>query len=117
MSDSIFVRGIRAEGRHGLESEGERNAPQTFIVDIELRVDLRSAAAADTLDKAIDYREISRATRAVIERESFELVEALADAIAHRILTLGGDSVRVRISKPNAAAWMRVGEVAVVVER
>lgn len=114
-SDAIVVRGIRAEGRHGLE--GERDLPQPFVVDVEIRGDLSGAAAADRLDATIDYAEVACEVRDVIEGESHELVEAIADAIAARILKLGAGSVRVSVSKPRAAQALGVDEVAVVVER
>lgn len=117
MSDLIVVRGIRAEGRHGLASAGERSLPQPFVVDVELRTDLAPAAAADRLEGAIDYDDVAREVRGVVEAESFELIETLAEAIAARVLGMGAEGVRVRVSKPRAAEAMGVDEVAVVVDR
>lgn len=115
MTDAIVVEGIRAEGRHGLP--GERDVPQPFVVDVELRYGLRSAAAADRLDETIDYGAITCEVRDVIESRSFELIETLAEAIGERLGAFGPDSVRVRVSKPRAAEALGVDEVAVVVER
>lgn len=117
MSDAIIVRGVRAEGRHGLRDLGERDNPQPFVVDVELRGDWSAAAESDSIDDALDYREVVRTVREVVEGESFELVETLADAIARALLELSPDSVRVRVSKPKVAALMGIDEVAVVVER
>ena len=117
MNDAIVVRGIRAEGRHGIEADGERDNAQTFIVDVELRRDLRPAAEADDLGATVDYIEVAKAVREVVEQESFELLESLANAIAMRVATLGGSSVHVKVSKPNAATMAGVEEIAVVVER
>jgi len=117
MSDTIVVRGIRAQGRHGLAAIGEREHPQPFVVDVELRRDLRPAAAADDLAATVDYVKIAKAVRSVVEDESFELVEALADGVARRVLELGADSVRVKVAKPRSAALVGVDEIAVVVER
>ena len=115
MSDAIVVQGIRAEGRHGLP--GERDLPQPFVADVELRYSLKAAAAADRIDETIDYGAISCEVRDVIESQSFELIETLAYAIAERLGAFGADSVRVRVSKPRAADALGVAEVAVVVER
>lgn len=117
MPDAVVVRGIEAQGRHGLESAGERESLQPFVVDVELRTDIVLAAAADRLEKTIDYVDVVRAVRRVIETESFELIETLAETIAARLLVMGAEGVRVRVSKPQVAASMRVDEVAVVVER
>lgn len=115
MSDAIVVHGIRADGRHGLP--GERDVPQLFVADVELRYGLKAAAAADRIDETIDYGAIACEVRDVIESQSFELIEALAYAILERLSAFGPDSVRVRVSKPRAAEALGVDEVAVVVER
>jgi dihydroneopterin aldolase len=117
VTDAILVRGIAADGRHGLRATGERDRPQPFVVDVELRGDLQSAAEADSLDATVDYVELASTVRYVIEVESFELVESLAVAIAAAVLELGGDTVRVRVTKPRSAELINVAEVAVVVER
>lgn len=115
MSDAIVVTGITAEGRHGLP--GERDVPQPFVVDVELRYGLSAAAAADRLNETIDYGAIACSVREVIESRSFELIETVAETIAAELKIFGADSVRVRVSKPKAAEALGVGEVAVVIER
>lgn len=115
MSDAIVVRGIRAEGKHGLE--GERDTPQPFVVDVEVLGDLAPAAAADSLDATIDYGMIANEVRSVITDESYELVEALAEAVAARVISLGANAVRVRVSKPRSAKLLDVEEIAICVER
>jgi dihydroneopterin aldolase len=115
MSDAIVVRGIEAEGCHGLP--GERDNPQPFIADVEVLGDLGAAASADEIGATIDYAAISSEVRDVIMNDSYELVEALADAIAARVIALGANSVRVRVSKPRSARLLGVKEIAVVVER
>lgn len=113
--DRIEVRGVRAHGRHGFEHELHHAQP--FVVDADLEVDTMSAVAADDLEKTVDYALVIQEVRRVVEQESFSLVESLADAIAQRLLAFGASSVRVRVSKPQAALSLGVGEVAVTVER
>lgn len=115
MTDAIVVNGIRAEGRHGLP--GERDVAQPFVADVELRYGLRAAAAADRIDETIDYGAIACEVRDVIESRSFELIEALAEAIAERLSVFGADSLLVKVSKPRAAEALGVDEVAVIIER
>src|SRR5687767_9947113 len=100
---------------HGLA--GERDHPQPFIVDVEVLGDLAGAAAADRIDETIDYGVIAREVRDVVMNESFELVEALAEAIAARVISLGADGARVKVSKPRSARLLSVDEIAIVVER
>lgn len=115
MPDAIVVRGIEAQGRHGLP--GERDNPQPFVADVEIIGDLAPAAAADSIDATIDYATVAEEVREVIVNESYELLEALADAIAARVISIGANSVRVRVSKPRSARLLGVEQIAVVVER
>jgi dihydroneopterin aldolase len=112
--DRIFVRGIRADGCHGLRDLGEREQPQTFVVDVELRI---PHPTADDIASTLDYRDVARTIRDVIEKESFELVETIAETIADRMLGLGAQGAFVRVVKPDIAKLMDVGEIGVVVER
>ena len=115
MTDTIVIRGITADGMHGLA--GEREHPQSFIVDVEILGDLSDAAAANEIGATIDYAAVSREVRDVVMNDTYELIEALADAIAVRVISLGANSVRVRVSKPRAAKALGVDEIAVVIER
>lgn len=115
MTDAIVVRGILAEGMHGIA--GERDHPQSFVADVEIFGDLSDAAAANNIASTIDYALVSREVRDVIMNDSYELIEALAEAIAARVIALGANSVRVRVSKPRAARALGVDEVAVIIER
>ena len=115
MTDAIVVRGIRAEGRHGLQEE--RDLPQPFVVDVEIFGHVGAAAAVDKLDATIDYSVVTCEVRQVVESRSFELLETLTEAIAVQLLSIGAGSVRVRVSKPRAAEALGVDEIAVVVER
>ena len=117
MKDCIVVTGIKAEGKHGISSDGERDKPQPFDVDAEVYVDLKPVANADQLDETIDYVTIAQTVRSVIEERSFELLETLADAIATEVLALGADSVRIRVRKPRAAENAGVQDISIVVER
>jgi dihydroneopterin aldolase len=115
MADSIVVRGITADGMHGLE--GERDNPQPFVVDIEIPGDLTPAAAADSIESTIDYGVIVQEVRDVIMNESYELIEALGEAIAWRVRKLGAKNVRVKVAKPRSARLLSVDEIAIVIER
>lgn len=116
MPDRIVVRGVRAYGHHGA-LPGEREHRQAFDVDVDVFADLDEAVAGDDLAKTVDYALIASEVRRVVEDTSFALVESLADAIARRVLELGGSRVRVRVDKPGAALAARASRVGVEVER
>src|SRR5438876_7472339 len=81
----LFLSGIRASGRHGA-NEGERDAPQEFVLDLDVEVE----PSGDRLDATADYRRLVSTARFVVEQESFELLESLAEAVAGRVAALPG---------------------------
>ena len=81
MTDSIRLRGLRALGRHGL-APGERDQAQPFEVDLDLHLDLAPAGATDDLTDTVDYGPLSAGVVELIESESFDLLETLAERIA-----------------------------------
>ena len=102
MSDRITLRGMQFLGRHGVELE-ERLEPQPFEVDVILRGDLSRPAVSDDLADTTDYSEVFRAAQAIVEGQSFRLIEALAGAIADAVLADQRiDDVEVRVRKPKA---------------
>jgi dihydroneopterin aldolase len=113
--DTIVVKGIQAEGVHGLEAERDR--PQPFVVDVEIFGSLERAAERDDIDATIDYGVVAREVRDVVMNDTYELIETLAQAIADRVRKLGARSMRVKVAKPRSARNLSVDEVAVVIER
>jgi dihydroneopterin aldolase len=113
--DTIVVKGILAEGVHGLE--GERDRPQPFIIDVEIFGSLERAAEKDTIESTIDYGLVVREVRDVVMNQTFELMETLAQAVADRVRSLGARSIRVKVAKPRSARTLSVDEIAVVIER
>jgi dihydroneopterin aldolase len=104
----LFLSGIRAEGHHGARP-GEKDEPQPFVVDLDLEVEPRD----DSIEATADYREITDAVREVIEQQSFDLIESMADAIARRIASISQvASVTAVVHKPNAAGRLEIDGVA-----
>jgi dihydroneopterin aldolase len=104
----LFLSGIRAEGRHGARP-GEKDEPQPFVVDLDLEVEPRD----DSIEATADYREITDVVRGIIEQESFDLIESMADAIARRIASVPQvATVTAVVHKPNAAGRLGIDGVA-----
>jgi dihydroneopterin aldolase len=102
VSDRITLRGMHFMGRHGVASE-ERAEAQPFEVDLVLRLDLSHPAETDDLADTIDYASLFELAREVVEGRSFNLIEALAGAIADAVLAAHPvDDVEVRVRKPRA---------------
>jgi len=103
--DRLSLLGMRFQGRHGVLPDEKVN-PQPFEVDLVLHVDLAEAAATDDLATTADYANLFDLVRAIVEGRSFDLIEALAGAIASAVLAAAGpdrvSSVEVRVRKPEA---------------
>ncbi len=84
-ADRIEVRGLRAEGVHGVLPE-EQTRPQPFEVDLDLYLDLAPAVSSDDLGDSADYAAAVDAALAVIAGPPRRLLETLAAAIATRVL-------------------------------
>ena len=82
------------------------------------RVNLEVDVVRDEIDAPADYRGITEAVRAVIEDGSFDLIEAMADALADACLAFD-PIVRatVVVHKPNAATRLGIDGVAAAVTR
>lgn len=97
--DRIELRGMSFRGRHGVGAR-EREQAQEFRVDVELQADLAAAGKSDDIADTVDYRQVRAAVKDVIEGPTRSLLEALATAIAERVLSLPRvESVSVRITK------------------
>lgn len=100
--DSIAVEGMIFYGYHGA-NQAERELGQRFVVDLEVKLDLRRAGESDDLADTVNYAELYRAAREVLEGTPVNLLEHLGERICHLVLQRHPVSqVRVRIQKPNA---------------
>jgi dihydroneopterin aldolase len=100
MTDRIILDGMVFHGTHGVYAE-EQETPQPFEVDVEIALNLQPAGLSDDLTQTIDYGRVFETCRQIVESTRFDLIEALAEAIAHEILAeYAGDEVTVRVRKP-----------------
>ena len=100
MSDRIILDDMVFQGTHGVYEEEQQN-PQPFEVDVELVMNLQPAGLSDDLEQTIDYSRVFDTCRQIVESTRFNLIEALAEAIAQEILAgFPADEVTIRIRKP-----------------
>jgi 7,8-dihydroneopterin aldolase/epimerase/oxygenase len=100
--DRILLESMVFQGRHGT-LQAERELGQPFIVSIELRLDLRGAGTSDDLTKTVDYSEVHRAARDIVEGPPVQLTETLAERIAAATLDEhpAVEAVKVKVAKPH----------------
>ena len=100
--DRILLEGLHFFGYHGT-LPAEHDLGQRFVVDVELRCDLQAAGEADDLSRTVDYSEVYRRAREIVEGPPVKLTETVAERIAAAVLADHPlvESVRVRVSKPH----------------
>lgn len=115
--DRVALRGLKGYGHHGVFPE-EREAGQTFVVDVVLGLDTRPAAAGDDLTKTVHYGILAEEVVAVVEGEPVDLIETLAERIArtclaHEVVA----EVEVCVHKPGAPITVPFDDVTVTIHR
>jgi 7,8-dihydroneopterin aldolase/epimerase/oxygenase len=117
--DLIQLHGLRVVGTHGVLPE-EKSRAQPFEADLDLSVDLAPAAASDRLSDTVDYAAVAERAAAIISGPpSYELLEALAGAVARA--TLDADrrvaSVTVSLRKLQPPLAVDIATVGVTITR
>ena len=100
--DRILLADMVFHGHHGtLPAEQELGQP--FVVSVELHLDLRPAGTSDDLTKTVDYSEVHRIARDIVEGPPVQLVETVAERIAATVLENHPpiEAVKVRVAKPH----------------
>jgi len=104
-------------GRHGV-TEAEQALGRTFEVDVELALDLSTAADTDDLQASVDYAAVCELVRRVHEAGPYRLLEAFAGRIAKKIVEqFPVEAVTVRVRKPLPPVGSAVGAVEVELTR
>lgn len=115
--DTITVTGITAVGYHGV-FDSERRAGQPFVVDVVLHLDLRTAGATDDLTATAHYGDVAEQVVEAVTGEPLNLIEALAERIAARLLaSFPAEAVQITVHKPQAPIPVPFGDVAVSIVR
>ena len=112
----IDVQGLELRGFHGALEE-ERRAGQRFVFDVRL-VAHDAGVRSDKLADTVDYTAVVDRVRAISDGRRFNLIEALAAAVADDLLErFPADRVRVRVRKPEVKLGVPVDYTAATVER
>ncbi len=114
-SDIVYIRNLEIETVIGV-FDWEREIRQVVSIDLEMRTDVRKAAATDRIEDAVDYKAIGKRVIAFTTDSEFGLVETLAERIAEIVLQeFGVGWLRLRVSKPGALRG--ASDVGVLIER
>ena len=100
--DKITLKNMVFYAYHGTESH-EQKGGQKFQIDVEMSLDLSKAIESDSLEDTVSYPDVYTLIKGVVQKEQFNLIESLANAIALAILeNFHVGEVTVRIRKPGA---------------
>ena len=92
VTDAIELRGLRLRAIVGV-LPFERNVTQPLELDLDVVADLAAAGASDELADTIDYGHLCDLVEQVAVGGRFQLLEALAEAVAGAVL---GADPRIR---------------------
>ena len=118
MSDRIFIRGLALHAYHGVMPH-EAKVGQTFVIDLELEIDLTTAARSDKVADTVSYDKVVECASAAFSGQRFRLIEAAAGRVANAVLAAFAQvrSIRVTIHKPHAPIAATFDDVGVTLVR
>ncbi|MFB4165026.1 dihydroneopterin aldolase [Alteribacillus sp. JSM 102045] len=116
--DKIYLKGMEFYAYHGVFPE-ENKLGQRFQVDLVMKADLSEAAAEDNLEKSVNYAEAHQAVKEIMEGQTFDLVESIAESIASNILQKFNivEQATVKVIKPDPPIPGHYEHVAIEITR
>jgi dihydroneopterin aldolase len=113
--DKIFLNRLNIDAVIGIW-EWERSFKQTVRIDLEIGTDARAVAVTDSIEGALDYRDVAKRLIAFVGSSAFFMVETLAESVAKIIITeFEVPWVKVSVGKPGAVRGSE--NVGIIIER
>ncbi len=98
--DRLSLHGMKFYSHSGVQSF-EKDVGQLFEIDLDCWLDLNRARHSDRLGDTISYPDLFQTVQAVMEQNSFNLMERLAGEIIDRVLErFPIERLTVRCRKP-----------------
>lgn len=116
--DKIILQQLDFYGYHGLLKE-EKKLGQQFLVDVELFTSLKKAGTSDNMHDSIDYSAVYEMVKGIVEGESKNLIEVVAEEIATSLLKEFSqlEACLIKVMKPNPPIPGSYHSVAVEIYR
>ena len=116
-ADRITLTGLTVRGFHGV-FPAERRDGQDFVVDAELELNLRPAAASDDVADTVSYADLAEQLTAIVAGEPVNLLETLAGRLADACLADARvQAATVTVHKPQAPLAQTFSDVSVRIRR
>jgi len=116
--DVIEIKNLKIYAYHGVFDE-EKETGQFFLVSAKLYLDLKPSSMSDDLLKTVSYDEVAHTIERVVTEEKWNLIEAVAEAVASEILQSYPKvrSVEIRVDKPEAPIGLAFETVSTTILR
>lgn len=113
--DKVFIQGLEVETLIGVYA-WEKRTLRPLLLDLQLGIDIKPAAASDRVRDALDYQAVKEIVTKFVETERVDLLETMAERLARHLFNeFPLDALQLRIAKPGAV--MGVKAVGVEIER
>ncbi|MCB0495752.1 MAG: dihydroneopterin aldolase [Cyclobacteriaceae bacterium] len=115
----ISLKGLEFFAYHGVH-DFEKEQGNSFVVDVDVEVDVREAEESDELDGTVDYEELFKIIAAEMAIRS-KLLEHVSSRICHAVLNRWENVTRVKIQlgklKPPIGAVCKMSVVTLEKKR
>ena len=113
--DTVFINDLRIETIICIY-DWESKVSQTISLDLEMGTDILRAAASDSIEDTLNYKDVAKRLIAFVEASEYQLVETLAENIAAIVLDeFSVPWLKLTVHKPGAVRGSR--DVGVIIER
>jgi dihydroneopterin aldolase len=118
MTDRIFVHGLALHAFHGVMPH-EAKVGQTFMLDLELDIDLTAAASSDKVADTVGYDKVVACASEAFTSRRLRLIEAAAGTVADALLARFAkvQTVKVTIHKPHAPIAATFNDIGIALTR
>jgi len=114
-TDVLYLHDLKTDCIIGIW-DWERQTRQTIVLDLDMGVDIREAAAHDDIQYTVNYKAVAKRITGFVNTSQFALVETLAEEVAQLILREFPITwLRLRVNKRGAIRG--AAEVGLVIER
>lgn len=116
--DQIIIKDLEIYSNHGVYKE-EKVLGQKFLVSAILYTDTKRAGVSDRIEYSVNYGEVSHRIAEIMEKNTFDLIERVAEVIAKDLLLRYHliQKVEIEVKKPWAPIGMPIQSVAVKIQR
>jgi D-erythro-7,8-dihydroneopterin triphosphate epimerase len=98
----VCIKNLRVSGILGVYEE-ERRAERDIVINVRVEYDARTAIRTDSLEDALDYKQVRDRIVNFVQRTRFKLLEKLADGIVQELIEDARiQKVELEVDKPHA---------------